>query len=825
MRATKGVRADAMAGVFFKRAADKVSTGVERGLAAVTAPCKTIRENPINDTHVVTTTAGPELAWKVYSGKTKRGEPCSVWVLEKQALRNRIESSTQIGNSTVSNNQSAIIENILSLHRNGVQALAKLRHPSVLRMLEPLEETKNIMCFVSEPVVTSLANVCGNIATVGSYKDNGKQGDTACIMLSEVDVKHGMKQIAEGLSFLNARSSLVVRGLGPESCCIAETDGRWCICFLGWSLHVGNASDGLQMCTQLPLNYVAPECVDATFKQQQLQQQQLAASDVFSLGALTYALLKGKSPLGDPKTQAEYVNAVSRLASLNVNGLDPQATQCILRCLTSDVAMRSTIEGYLASGWFTEDRCLAALVFLENIVEKPEVQRVALVRELPQLLPKFDRRVLNNRVLPPLLTQLRNDQMTEEVLPLVIVIAKLQTKDEFKTTSLKLLLPKLDSSQGNEQAILLQNAGALSNVLDANITAGPLLNMILRGLGGDVTMQGLALKEIPEVSKNLDYTVIVRKLIPTICDIMMATSNASIRVHSMVCLSKLVHYSGVDDCVNVMRCVARVTAVDTNASTIMCCAGIGSEVAKVGGADVTARAVLPVMCPLLVARSLSSDQYKTVMKTFNSLLKVIDDQKVGPKKVSDDAGTIPSTKEWDSNVFPKSRNNSGADCNSADPFRLIPSITTNSISEPFKLASKGSIDSAKKEKDDYWRPNIAAAPAGLPLSSSNTKMSGTSKCDFEGDIFSGMSISHKKIDLPGKSPAQQGVTSTFQPVECGGVKSAGSQLADLLAGPTDDLFSSNRNPILESASSNRSVAMKGYDSASVNGFAGNSSLI
>ena len=118
--------------------------------------------------------------------------------------------------------------------------------------------------------------------------------------------------------------------------------------------------------------------------------------------------------------------------------------------------------------------------------------------------------------------------------------------------------------------------------------------------------QATALRRIPEVSDRLEYAVIKGRLLPPVTRLMMDTSSAGVRAGTMHCLGKLVHHCGVDDCVALMKCVARVTAVDASAGTLMAAAGLGAAVADAGGADVAARAVLPVLCPLLASRNLPS---------------------------------------------------------------------------------------------------------------------------------------------------------------------------------------------------------------------------
>lgn len=55
--------------------------------------------------------------------------------------------------------------------RKGPTQLQRLRHPGILHVLSPLAESKDLLAFVTEPIVASLANILGrqdNLAQVKS---------------------------------------------------------------------------------------------------------------------------------------------------------------------------------------------------------------------------------------------------------------------------------------------------------------------------------------------------------------------------------------------------------------------------------------------------------------------------------------------------------------------------------------------------------------------------------------------------------------------------------------------------------------------------------
>lgn len=57
---------------------------------------------------------------------------------------------------------------ILDVLRRGVIQLTKIRHPRILTVEHPLEESRDSIAFVTEPIIASLANYLGNYSNMPS---------------------------------------------------------------------------------------------------------------------------------------------------------------------------------------------------------------------------------------------------------------------------------------------------------------------------------------------------------------------------------------------------------------------------------------------------------------------------------------------------------------------------------------------------------------------------------------------------------------------------------------------------------------------------------
>ena len=166
----------------------------------------------------------------------------SVWLLDKGALvRDGKHSKEEI-------------EQMLQLIRDDASRMLRLRHPGILRLEQPLEETRTHLALVTEPIFASAhditakgANLAGKqrertrafeqgVGTSGGDPSSTGHGPShgavqppkrlASIVLSQLEVKHGVAALANALQFLHRSAGLVLRGLGP-SCVVVTSRGDW----------------------------------------------------------------------------------------------------------------------------------------------------------------------------------------------------------------------------------------------------------------------------------------------------------------------------------------------------------------------------------------------------------------------------------------------------------------------------------------------------------------------------------------------------------------------------------------------------------------------
>lgn len=122
--------------------------------------------------------AGPGLLWKVYQAiKRSTKEEAAVFVLEKKQLERYSKRDREL---------------VAEILKQGVAQLTRLRHPSILTVQHPMEESRESLAFATEPAFCSLANILGQTENMPvppppELKD---------YQLFDVEIKYGFLQVS-----------------------------------------------------------------------------------------------------------------------------------------------------------------------------------------------------------------------------------------------------------------------------------------------------------------------------------------------------------------------------------------------------------------------------------------------------------------------------------------------------------------------------------------------------------------------------------------------------------------------------------------------------
>lgn len=168
--------------------------------------------------------------WKIYDAKKKTTKKAvSVFVLEKKALDppgGGSLSGRSSGTSGLKRAQEEVVERL----KKEASSLARLRHPNILELVEPVEETRGGgLMFATEPVTASLAGLlqekdeqekAGGVGGRRSryvIEETDGQKRRRELEIDELEIQKGLLQIAKGLEFLHESAGLIHANLTPEA--------------------------------------------------------------------------------------------------------------------------------------------------------------------------------------------------------------------------------------------------------------------------------------------------------------------------------------------------------------------------------------------------------------------------------------------------------------------------------------------------------------------------------------------------------------------------------------------------------------------------------
>jgi len=184
-----------------------------------------------------TSISGP---WKIYDATKKAtGQGVSVFVFDRKSLEPNPRGLSNRPGLSGRQAQEEVIERL----KKEASSLARLRHPSILELAEPVEETRyGSLMFATEPVTSSLSELlqekddqerAGGVGGRSSHYVVGDSGGRRRreVEIDELEIQKGLLQIGKGLEFLHESAGLVHGNLTPEGIYINAKVGL--CCFLG----------------------------------------------------------------------------------------------------------------------------------------------------------------------------------------------------------------------------------------------------------------------------------------------------------------------------------------------------------------------------------------------------------------------------------------------------------------------------------------------------------------------------------------------------------------------------------------------------------------
>ncbi|RHZ56751.1 putative protein kinase Scy1 [Aspergillus thermomutatus] len=538
-----------------------------------------------------TVVSGP---WRIHDGKKKStGTTASIFILDRKLL----ESSPSGFGSRSGSSLKKLQEDVVERLKREASNLARLRHPSILQVLEPVEETRGGgLMFVTEPITTSLAGLLREkdaqerTSRIGSrpshYMVEEPDGTRRRrdLEIDELEIQKGLLQVAKGLEFLHESAGLVHGNLNPEAIYInAKSD--WKISGLGFAGPPNSAESRsslpplalsevlyqdprLPQSVQLNLDYTSPDFA--------LDSNVTTAADMFSLGLVIIALYNSPhvSPLQAHSNLNSYKKLLSSPSSTPSQGNNflcsgpiPKdlLTHLLPRLIARRPAQRLNAREFQQSQYF-DNILVSTIRFLESLPAKNANEKSQFMRGLQRVLPEFPPAVLERKVLGALLEELKD----RELLPLILqnVFAILQRVSNARRTLPEKVIPRLkeiflahqsgkgtvqerDSKKDAGLMVVLENMNVVAENCSGKEFKDDILPLIRLGLDSPThSLVDAAIKCLPVILPVLDFSTVKNEVFPPIASTFSRTSSLAIKVRCLEAFTVLCGGSTGDEAVS-----------------------------------------------------------------------------------------------------------------------------------------------------------------------------------------------------------------------------------------------------------------------------------
>lgn len=503
---------------FFSRTAISQSYNIGAGNASRSStPTPSGSSSPVS--HTSTARIG---LWKVQGAVHKvTNKRVSVWSFDK-----RVEME---GLGPLSRDR------VLEVLKAEATALSRLRHPSILEMVEPLEETRNELIFATEPVLSSL-----------EMSIPQKSSHTPTVELDEIEIQKGILQLCKGLSFLHSSARLIHTNLKPE-CIIINDAGDWKISGLGLTIPLTNA-DGTPTRWEFPgsdarvpsyvqrsFDYIAPEYA--------LDETLVTASDIYSLGALVYAVhCKGKPPFLNYGSLGSLRDNVGRPVP-DIGQLDTDLQDLLRSLLTRSPSNRPT-SSTLPSHPFFSSLPISTLNFLDrsNFTTKTREEKISFMKGLTGVLNKFSEGLKVRKILPSLLEEMKDTHLLPHILPNVFAISTILSAVQFAQLVLPSLKPLFTVKDPPQNMLtLLDNLDMLQSKTEKVVFREQVLPLVYNALESEhAIVQERALGVVPNLCETIDYAEVSGVLFPRVALVFTKTRLLSVKVATLATFLSMV---------------------------------------------------------------------------------------------------------------------------------------------------------------------------------------------------------------------------------------------------------------------------------------------
>lgn len=560
-------------------------------------------------------------------------------------------------------------EAALEHFKKGVTQLTRLRHPAILTVHHPLEESRSSLAFVTEHVYGHLESILKEQRSlridskaktvtndlVDLTQDLGpKDSDfqDSC-QLDEIQIKAGLLQVCDGLKFLHNDAKMLHRNLCLDNIFV-DSNNTWKIAGFDFSCRQSaQPADNIPPATSISLDIVEftpklnnsplfpslktiyqslPTSVvpnwSCSAPEHSNSDQVTHSSDIYSLGIISCALLGSSIDMIDLSYEYGLISDTYkrgiRLREL-ADRLPASFKSVIMKYAAINAETRPSLDEYQNLAIFN-DQQVQAIRDLDSQFAWDRLRKIDFFNRLRDILPNLSHQVKVNRIARSLFNEFVDTEMLMYVLPSILIIAKDSTPTEFKTkifpnlkAPFRILEPRV------VPILLLDNLTVLANrakhcLPEFQQSAFTLIQYLLRM---DQQMQEKCMIVLPNVKRFIDDNSLNIIILPELSRLHNETSSQAIRVKTFECIGNMIDIMNQRSIENHVLPILLQTP-SKEANVIMAATGVIKNIINHNRVDLTkeilAGKVLPFLIPLSIERDLDLQQFNSLISLIKSLM-------------------------------------------------------------------------------------------------------------------------------------------------------------------------------------------------------------
>ena len=545
------------------------------------AAFKSFTSNIAANYEIAKTPTATSGAWTIFDGKKKStGMLVSVFVFDRKSLD--LGTSSAFGARTSATSVRKVQDEIVERLKKEASSLARLRHPSILQLVEPAEDTRTGgLMFATELVTASLAglladrdqqerpgDLAGRQRSRWVIEDADGSRRRREVEMDELEIQKGLLQLSKGLEFLHESAGLVHGNLTPEAIYVnAKSD--WKLSGLSFTGPPDGAEGQqslpsialsevlyqdhrLPQSVQLNLDYSSPDFV--------LDNNVTTSADIFSLGLVIIALYNSPhtSPFQTGGNQSTYKRLFSsesttpsaRNEFLSSRPLPKELKQTLPQVLARRSAQRLTAREFQQSAYF-DNILVNTIRFLDALPAKTSSEKAQFMRGLGRVMPQFPASVLGKKVLIALLEEMKDRELLSLVLQNIFQIIKTipSGRRVFPEKVMPMLKEVFLTKSSTQERDTNREAGLMVTIENMDLIVEncsgkefkddvlPIINLAMESTTHSLV--DATLKCLPSILPVLDFSTIKNDLFPCVASVFSKTSSLGIKVSGLEALLTL----------------------------------------------------------------------------------------------------------------------------------------------------------------------------------------------------------------------------------------------------------------------------------------------